>query len=39
MNLNNDKTKMVIMGGGTVNKEKINMAYELDLATYIWKKM
>ena len=39
MNLNNDKSKMIIMGGGTVNKEKINNTYELDLKSYVWKKM
>jgi len=39
MNLNNDKTKMIVFGGGTLNKEKMNWAFELDLATYCWKQM
>ena len=39
MNLNNDKSKMIVFGGGTLNKEKMNWTYELDLSTYIWKQM
>ena len=39
MNLNEDKSKMIIMGGGTLNKEKLNCVYELDLSTYSWRKM
>ena len=27
------------MGGGTINKEKLNSVYELDLETYVWRKM
>jgi hypothetical protein len=39
MNLNSDKSKMIVFGGGTLNKEKMNWTFELDLSTYTWKQM
>jgi N-acetylneuraminic acid mutarotase len=39
MNLNQDQSKIILFGGGTLNKEKLNTVYEFNIATSSWKKL
>jgi hypothetical protein len=38
MNFDEYRNRLILFGGGTLNREKINSVFELNLTTYEWKK-
>lgn len=34
-----EKNVILLFGGGTLNKEKLNTVYELDVSTLVWRKI
>jgi len=39
MNYDPQTHTVLLFGGGTINKEKLNDVYQLNLSTFVWKKI